>query len=318
MFRLFVFISGFFLSITNIYASFDTPKILSQTKDFYYHKISSNQKSKQTPSVIILGGGPGFSSWNLQPLQQKIAQFGYTTYLMDMVGIGENRFTRPGKSDTDLIDQWIKQINQLKTEVSDLKQVILVAHSWGALMAMLYTREHPKAVKKLVLLNPVDPQKKAMQNLTDEIDKRNNQENQIVWDNESAWNNTTVINSEDIKQITLRQIQQVLPTYFLNYDQGKKYAQQFTVNDFNIDINIQAWQEYDANPITFSQINAWQKPIYFLDCQQDYLMPYNLKAMQPNIRFSSVNVIQKCGHFPWIEQPKTFYAQLKKYLSAPS
>jgi len=82
--------------------------------------------------------------------------------------------------------------------------------------------------------------------------------------------------------------------------------------------HIQAWQEYDANPITFSQINAWQKPIYFLDCQQDYLMPYNLKAMQPNVRFSSVDVIQKCGHFPWIEQPKTFYALLKKYLNAPS
>ena len=313
---------------SNSIASFSTPKILNQTGGFYYHQIlptdfpdhtkpqqsnlalKSLSKPNREDTVFILGGGPGFSSWNLEPIQQKIAQLGYPVYLMDMIGIGENKSTRPGKT----LDAWINQIHQLKAEVSPNQPVTLVAHSWGALMAMLFTREYPDDIAKIILLNPVDPQKKAMENLTDEIHSRNTQEVNIKWDDESAWEQNTSIDMDNIQNITLRQIQQVLPTYFLDYEQGQKYASQFTVNDFDIDLNIQAWKEYDANPVLFSQIESWQKPIDFLECKQDYLMPYNLNAMQPNMTLRSVDVIDQCGHFPWIEQPKAFYDYLSGYL----
>jgi len=312
-----VFITLFLYANVSV-ALFNTPKIASKSGGFYYHKIlpsmafhlKSSLNSNSTQAVVILGGGPGFSSWNLETVQKNIAHLGHQAYLMDMLGIGENKFTRPGKP----LVEWVKQIRQLKTEVSPNKKIIVVAHSWGALMAMIYTRHYADDIAKIILLNPVDPQKKAMQNLTDEIHNRNNQELEIKWNDDSAWENNTSTNENNIKHITLRQIQQVLPTYFLDYQQGKKYASQFTEQDFNINLNIQAWQEYDAKPITFSEIESWQKPITFLDCKQDYLMPYNLNAMQPNMQFESVTILNKCGHFPWIEQPRLFSRFLKKSL----
>ena len=319
---------GLLLTVNQSVASFHTPKIFHASGGFFYHETlpnslasqyssvtiqlrTSNKRKNSKKAVFILGGGPGFSSWNLEPIQQNIANLGHPVYLMDMLGIGENKFTRPGK----VLESWVKQIHQLKSEVSPNHQVILVAHSWGALMAMLYTRNYTDDVAKIILLNPVDPQKKAMENLTDEIHNRNSQEVVVQWDDEQAWENKTKIEQEDIEHITLRQIQQVLPTYFLDYEQGKKYAAQFTVNDFDIDLNIEAWQEYDNNPIQFSEIPLWQKPIHFLECKQDYLMPYNLNAMQPNIKLTSVDIIDQCGHFPWIEQPQTFYELLGHYLN---
>ena len=313
---------GLFVVGFQAQAGFSTPKLFNESGQFYYHEMlpsptanmaaSSLKNTAPTPPypVFILGGGPGFSSWNLEPIQQKMANLGHRVYLMDMLGIGENASHQP----TELLADWVQQIEQLKLATSPNQPVIVVSHSWGALMAMLYTRTHPDSVKSLILLNPVDPQKKAMEHLTAEIHERNTAETKVNWDDESAWEHVTEIDPGDIQYITLRQIQQVLPTYFLNYEQGTQYAAQFTVDDFDIDLNIQAWKEYDENPILFSEVNAWQKPVHFLECKQDYLMPYNLNAMQPNINLASVDVIDQCGHFPWIEQPEAFYNTLEQYL----
>lgn len=326
MIRLAVIVTSFLTSLVSLgfvssaSASFSTAKELHSSGSFYYHQMQPAQPpdrsekpdiENEPSAVFILGGGPGFSSWNLEPVQQTLADLGHKTYLMDMLGIGENRNQKP----VQLLDSWVEQIAQLKSTTSPNKPVILVAHSWGALMAMLYTRQHPEDVAKIILLNPVDPLKQAMAQLTDDIHKRNSHEINAQWDDESAWENVTDFNEADLEAVTLRQIQQVLPTYFLDYQQGREYAEQFTIKDFNIDLNIQAWKEYDAQPILFSEINSWQKPLHFIECKQDYLMPHNLNAMQPNINLTSVDVIDQCGHFPWIEQPDTFRRTLSSYLN---
>lgn len=281
----------------------------ASTTAFKFHELPADGNK---PVVILLGGGPGFSSWNLEPIQMQINNWGYATYLMDMLGIGENRQalnpTQP------VLQQWIAQIHSLQQEVSPQQPVVLVSHSWGALMAMLYMRDYPEMVEKLILLNPVDPEKKAMAQLTEAIHQRNQQFQDRDWDDESAWENNTDVAVEDVERITLRQIQQVLPTYFLDYQLGQKYAAQFTTNDFNIDLNVQAWREYDAKPIDYDEINHWQSRNYFLECEQDYLMPFNLQAMQSKMPLQQVQIIEQCGHFPWIEQPQVFARHLQNFL----
>lgn len=291
----------------------------------------TNEKTNiEEPLVVLLGGGPGFSSWNLQPIQTRLADYGYQVLLMDMAGIGQNRHLIEDIENTDILALWNQQIHQVlkqviyKTSGKDSvnteklnafkRSVILVGHSWGALMAMLYQRQYPNAIEKIILINPVDPEKKAMQHLTTEIAIRNVEEQKIDWDDESHWQQNTAVGLNDVKRITLRQIQQVLPTYFLDYEQGKQYASQFSIEDFNIDLNVQAWKQYDQDPVRYSHLKKLQLPFYFLECKQDYLMPYNLNAMSAEIEFEQVALLDGCGHFPWIEQSSAFYQTLKTML----
>jgi len=301
----------------------DTPVLGSTNAPSFSEKSDTSDTYK--PSVIILGGGPGFSSWNLEPIQKRLASTGYYVALMDMAGIGENRHIVV----TDPIESWIVQIKLLvehmhkhmhkhmgkhsNNHLDEQRKVTLVGHSWGAIMAMLYLRAHPDDIDKVVFLNPVDADKKAMQHLTAEIDERNREELQSVWDDELAWHQQTEVAETDIERITLRQIQQVLPTYFLDYEQGKRYADQFGVDDFDIDLNVLAWQRYDENRIRYDQIRN-SAHFYFMECKQDYLMPYNIQAMQPELPFREINVIDQCGHFPWIEQEAAFYKHLTTFL----
>lgn len=265
---------------------------------------------KALPTVMLLGGGPGFSSWNLEPIQKEISQQGFNVLLMDMVGIRDNQHIKA----TNPIEQWILQIEKvLSTRPSNTQPVTLIGHSWGALMALLYLREYPEQVDKVILLNPVDPEKKAMQNLTDEIHQRNQMETEQKWDDDAAWTQKTEVAQSEIERITLRQIQQVLPTYFVDYQQGLRYAKQFTIEDFNIDLNVQAWKDYDANPVQYDQVKGKAK-FYFLECKQDYLMPYSQLAYQQNLTLSANVVLDGCGHFPWIEKETQFYNHLTQFL----
>jgi proline iminopeptidase len=309
-------------SLSSVQAAFHTSPIQSQVAEipFKYHAMGQ----PNAPKVILLGGGPGFSSWNLEPIQAKMAKMGYRVLLTDMLGIGENRTqdesqkqhsaSKPNRQGL-VIKDWISQIDGLvSSEAAQTEKVILVGHSWGALMAMLYARAHPDKVAKIIMLNPVDPEKAAMQNLTDEIQARNQANIDHNWDDDQAWSNSFPESQQDLEYLTLRQIQQVLPTYFMDYELGVEYAQQFTVSDFNIELNINAWKAYDENPI---QLEALQKsvfPLSFIDCHQDYLMPYNLNAMQDKVGFQQVDLIDQCGHFPWIEQADRFYHLLKIHL----
>lgn len=309
-------LGALFLLSLHLQANYQTPTISlkvpvsqeqPQPQPFYYHA----QGDKSLPKVILLGGGPGFSSWNLEPIQTQIAQMGYRVLLTDMFGIGENSHIQT----KSILPSWIEQVDRIVAhEAAENESVILAGHSWGGLMAMLYARAHNDKVAKLILLNPVDPEKSAMQHLTEEIQSRNEEFNEIDWDKDEAWSNEVDNSQLDIDYLTLRQIQQVLPTYFMDYELGTKYAKQFTVNDFDIELNIQAWKEYDLNPVRFDEINGFGQPISFIDCNQDYLMPYNLNAMQKHMKLSEVSLIDQCGHFPWIEKPKIFYSELKHHL----
>lgn len=293
----------FTLTNQSALAAFTTPAItiVSNHSELKLH-IDGNG---QSGTAILLGGGPGFSSWNLEPIQSSLAKQGWKIALMDMRGIGENAET--SNPNHTQLDAWIADIEAVRMHLA-VDKITVIGHSWGALMAMLYAREHSDKVAHMILLNPVDPDKSAMQALTEAIHLRNLQELNINWQDDAAWDNQieTQPSQARLEQMTHTQITQVLPTYFYDYQQGQAYSKQFSHQDFNIDLNIDTWKQYDANPIQYSQIQQWPFTIEFVDCHQDPLMPYNLNAMQPNMTFSKVTLFENCGHFPWVEQPEQF------------
>lgn len=306
------------LTNTQTIAGFTTPQqTLTNDKQETIIFHQQGQPNDQVP-IFLLGGGPGFSSWNLEPIQTLFQQLGHATYLKDMRGIGENAALTTYTEDKTITELWVEDLEALRQTVGKQPQqkVILAGHSWGALMAMLYTREFPQYVQQIILLNPVDPEKMAMRDLTENIHQKNQVLQNTAWDDESAWSNEIVEldSDEQARKITEMQITQVLPTYFYDYQQGQKYAKMFSFEDFNIDLNVNAWKAYDANPVSYSEIKNWQLPIDFLDCRQDSLMPENLHALENNQVLRKVMVLDKCSHFPWIEQPKAFKQSIQMIL----
>lgn len=264
------------------------------------------------PLAIVLGGGPGFSSWNLEPVQRRLAKLGYRTAIMDMLGIGENaKLDGQTLTGQELLDTWVSQIEALHEEEADDRPAVLLGHSWGALMALLYTRVHTESVQRLVLLNPVDPERRAMRNVAEQIDVRRSTALSEAWDREQAWEQRI---GQGVDSTARHQIERSLPSYFLDYSQGERYAEQFDASDFSANLNIEGWRAYEANPVNYGTINQWGIPIGFIGCRQDLLMPTNLNVMQSRISFDRITLLEGCVHFPWEEVPSAFDAALAEHV----
>ena len=59
----------------------------------------------QGPPVYLIGGGPAFTTWNLQPIQDRLGK-GYRVCRWDMRGVGDNA-RLPVKAEVSALVQWL-------------------------------------------------------------------------------------------------------------------------------------------------------------------------------------------------------------------
>jgi proline iminopeptidase len=96
--------------------------------------------------VVLLHGGPGFSSFYLKPFEALGSERLVIRY--DQLGSGKSDKT----SDTAMfnIAHFVADLDSLRSALH-LDKVHLVGHSWGTILAIEYHRAHPEYVASLTL-----------------------------------------------------------------------------------------------------------------------------------------------------------------------
>ena len=132
-------------------------KVQTSTKRFYVNigrdqqiwTLATNPQSKNKPIVLVHGfcGGIGFWINNLDFLAQN-----HPVYAFDLLGFGRSSrsyFSEdPWEAEmqfVDSIEKWRKQMN--------LKEFILMGHSFGGFLSMSYAIKYPKNVSSRVMID---------------------------------------------------------------------------------------------------------------------------------------------------------------------
>ncbi|MEO7457161.1 MAG: proline iminopeptidase-family hydrolase [Gemmatimonadaceae bacterium] len=96
--------------------------------------------------VILLHGGPGFSSYYFKPLEalgddRKVVRY-------DQLGSGKSS----GFTDTTkiTIEHFVRELDSLRAHLG-YEKVHIVGHSWGTILGLEYYRAHPEHVVSLTL-----------------------------------------------------------------------------------------------------------------------------------------------------------------------
>jgi proline iminopeptidase len=99
--------------------------------------------------VILLHGGPGFSSFYLKSLEGLATDRTVVRY--DQLGGGKSTSV----SDTTMftIAHFVAELDSLRASLG-FDRVDLVGHSWGTILAVEYYRAHPERVVSMVLASP--------------------------------------------------------------------------------------------------------------------------------------------------------------------
>ena len=99
--------------------------------------------------LLLLHGGPGFTSHYLDRLQQLSDERPVIFY--DQLGAG--RSERPEDAALWRVERFVEELAQLRIEL-DLTRVHILGHSWGTQLAVDYVLTKPEGVESLVLSSP--------------------------------------------------------------------------------------------------------------------------------------------------------------------
>jgi pimeloyl-ACP methyl ester carboxylesterase len=247
----------------------------------------------QGPLVYLIGGGPAFTTWNLQPIQKKLG-VRYKVCRWDMRGVGDNAGLAL-KPQASALSQWLQDMH----DVLPPEPVVLWGHSWGALQVLLFAKEYPERVSRLILSNPVDP---ALHSLEHIEQKRFNHP-----DIDSRLKLEDMGTSLEERH----SLQSKIASYFADAEQGWKYAAGFTQKDADNRLNVQIWDEYRNSPVTDADMARLAEKISgLIYCQDDVLQPESLVQYRRLLPRSKHHVLKGCAHFPWEENPGDYYRVL--------
>lgn len=116
--------------------------------DLFYQSLGSGRP------IVVVHGGPGLDHSYLRPWLEPLAER-YRIVLYDQRGVGQS----PAALDTAVISMsnYLRDLDTVRVRVARRERVTLLAHSWGAVPALLYALRWPDRVDGLILVSPVEP-----------------------------------------------------------------------------------------------------------------------------------------------------------------
>jgi pimeloyl-ACP methyl ester carboxylesterase len=219
-----------------------------------------------------------------------------------MRGVGENA-VQVINGGEPLLSQWLQDM----ADVLPPCPVILWGHSWGALQALIFAKQHPERVKALVLNNPVDP---ALESL-EYIESKRYVHPYVE----------SLLKLEEIDTAAEQRhrFRSKIASYFLDAEKGWVYSEQFDHSDSNNALNVRIWQEYRQTPLGSRDLEQLSPKLSgLIYCKYDVLMPESLDWYAALIPPDRHYILDNCAHFPWVESPEEFYPLLWQALGKAS
>jgi len=191
------------------------------------------------------------------------------------------------------------------SDVEDLRKslgsdkITLLGHSWGGILAMAYTAQHPEHVGGLLLLCSGGPTSEYYPLFHNNLHGR-----------------LTPVEEASVKQAAtpFASFKALWPGYL--YDRSSLPAMDaFFKPEYYYpdvaDIFEKSIENYDfALPL-----RTFAGPVFILNGERDPIDPSTARQIHDLFKNSSLSFIPKTGHYPWIEQPGTFYSYLEQALN---
>ena len=248
-------------------------------------------------TVFLIGGGPAFTTWNLEPIQQRL-RTRFKVCRWDMRGVGENA-ELPVNEGIPVLKQWLDDMAAVLPD----EPIVLWGHSWGALQSLLFARHYPERVRALILNNPVDAELSSLENIESKRYVHPHVEQHLD------------IEDIDTPAEQRHHFRSKIASYFLDAENGWEYSAQFDQGDTNNRLNVQIWQEYRQMALSRADLKRLSSKVYgLIYCRQDVLMPESFDEYSKVFSSEKHHIIDGCAHFPWEETPAEFYDTLLRTL----
>ena len=246
-------------------------------------------------SVAVIYGGPG-AAGEMAPVAQELSRY---------QGILEPLQTMT------TIDGQIQELAHIIEHHAD-SPLMLIGHSWGAWLAVMYAARFPLSVKKIILVSSGPFEENYVPQITETRWNRMNDEEKRTL---QTLNKALDDPNDKQKDIAFARV----GSMFLHIDSYKPVVIETDV-DVQYTIFQQVWKEADEmrrSGALLDLCRQLQCPVVAIHGEYDS-HPFEgvEQPLSKILRDFTFILLHKCGHYPWIERyaKKKFYEILIKEL----
>lgn len=252
------------------------------------------------PPTVILHGGPGAHHDYLLPGFDALAE-GRELIYYDQRGGGQSPVPR------EMPVGWQEQVADLEALRCEwnLERLVLAGYSWGGLLALLYTVEHPERVDRLALVSPAPAWREARQ----EFERRFQQRNlHPGLQSQRAALRESGLRERDPQNYARRAFELSVAPYFFNPDRVRDLTP-FRVTGRTQQEVWESLGDYDLRP-ALSQLAA---PALVLQGRDDVIPEDSARTIARLLK-ADLHLLPNCGHVPYVEAFDDFVDLLDGFL----
>lgn len=261
-------------------------------------------------TLILINGGPSLSNYMSTLGVQLSDKYKIVEYFQK--GTPENPTTN-------------KDALTLKGHLSDLKnvvernrgsRVVLIGHSWGASLALLFMSENPGIISKAILIGSAPLNDEAAKKLGENIQLRLNEESKLKL--QTIKSNFDQAKSDEERNILMQKRLTIIgPAYHLDPKTEENFSDlkwDYTTFVTSID---SLWDFIDEGKISNALANISDPIVAFHGDFDPIPMNETFKFLSNHIKGLKTVEVKKSGHFPWLEKDvqETFIKNLLNELT---
>jgi len=279
-----------------------------------YIKTYGNKENK---TIVFIHGGPSGNSTLFEgTTAQKLADKGFYVIVYDRRG--EGRSTDPDAKFT--YKEAFQDLNSILKKY-DLKKVTLIGHSFGGLVATLYTAKYPQNVSSLILAGALFSQQETYDHILNSVSKtdssqlakiksieklnKNSAEYRKACFDLAGENNYFKMPNPTAESKQLYSDYEASEFYKTNI-RNKNAPLLFYKNEKQNNI--------DSRPF-LKEIKAKGIPVYAIYGQDDRIFsPSQIKSIKNIAGENHFALLENCSHYLFVDQQNKFLSYIKMWL----
>jgi len=291
----------FILALLPALAQAGEAKIPREGFDLWYRTYGTGRP------VLVLSGGPGLDCDYMEPVAQELAKKNQAV-LVELRGTGRSR-PPVVNAETVSVKTCLDDLEALRTHLK-VERWTVVGHSAGGSLGLFYAAAHPASLDALVLISAGHVVYEADNAVTDNAFMRlcPSERQQL----EELSKSTAGTPDERIAA----RLKLMAPGYFFDRDKAAGLAAAMKPGSVHADtmrllMRDELYPGMDLRPA----LKDFARPALVIAGRQDPLDPKVQYEIHLALKDSTLELIPRCGHFPWIEQPDRFYEAVDRFLA---
>jgi len=257
--------------------------------------------------VLIINGGPGLDSEGFKSLADGLSDE-YQMILFDQRGTGKSPLAQLD-STTLKLDSMVMDMEHIRTALG-LDDWVLLGHSFGGMLASYYTAKFPERVRGIILSSSggID-----LQLLTDGFDitaglSQQNRDSLAYYGELAREEGTST-------KVWNAYCKFLAPAYL--YDQKYVSLVADRLSRVNREINGQIWSDMrNMNFDCSESLSTFKEPVLIIQGEHDVLSKDLAFYADSVFAKSKLVFVDQAAHYGWLENPETYYGEVRDYLSA--